>query len=212
MGRAAAAPSTTPNRHRRAPDDGARHGGAAGSAAAGALRLPVHDLGKGTTPAEMLAAPHRPRGAQRRSWLRALCERLRVPADCRELAEVVAREHGNIHRSAVARRRGHAAPARTLRRAAPAGALRAGAAGLRVRCARPRRARDAPYPQRARLPPRCARVPAVGATAAPARRRPAIGAAVRAGARCAASQATAAAPAAERRDRQPWTACADGER
>ena len=26
-------------------------------------------------------------------------ERLRVPTDCRELADVVAREHGNIHRS-----------------------------------------------------------------------------------------------------------------
>ena len=32
--------------------------------------------------------------------LRALCERLRVPTDCRALAEVVAREHGNIHQSA----------------------------------------------------------------------------------------------------------------
>ena len=27
-----------------------------------------HDLGKGTTPADDAAAPHRPRGAQRRSW------------------------------------------------------------------------------------------------------------------------------------------------
>lgn len=32
--------------------------------------------------------------------LKGLCQRLRVPTDCRELAEVVAREHGNIHRSA----------------------------------------------------------------------------------------------------------------
>ena len=31
--------------------------------------------------------------------LKGLCERLRVPTDCRELADVVAREHGNIHRS-----------------------------------------------------------------------------------------------------------------
>jgi tRNA nucleotidyltransferase (CCA-adding enzyme) len=31
--------------------------------------------------------------------LQGLCERLRVPTDCRELADVVAREHGNIHRS-----------------------------------------------------------------------------------------------------------------
>jgi tRNA nucleotidyltransferase (CCA-adding enzyme) len=28
--------------------------------------------------------------------LRAICERLRVPTECRELAEVVAREHGNV--------------------------------------------------------------------------------------------------------------------
>jgi tRNA nucleotidyltransferase (CCA-adding enzyme) len=33
-------------------------------------------------------------------WLRRLAERWRVPTACRELAEVVAREHGNIHRSA----------------------------------------------------------------------------------------------------------------
>jgi tRNA nucleotidyltransferase (CCA-adding enzyme) len=32
--------------------------------------------------------------------LRQLAERWRVPTACRELAEVVAREHGNIHRSA----------------------------------------------------------------------------------------------------------------
>ena len=31
--------------------------------------------------------------------LKGLCQRLRVPTECRELAEVVAREHGNIHRS-----------------------------------------------------------------------------------------------------------------
>ena len=29
-----------------------------------------------------------------------MSQRLRVPVDCKELAEVVAREHGNIHRSA----------------------------------------------------------------------------------------------------------------
>jgi len=31
--------------------------------------------------------------------INGVCERLRVPTDCRELADVVAREHGNIHRS-----------------------------------------------------------------------------------------------------------------
>ncbi|MDO9089156.1 MAG: multifunctional CCA addition/repair protein [Burkholderiaceae bacterium] len=58
-----------------------------------------HDLGKGTTAPEALP---RHIGHEERSvrLLRALCERLRVPTECRELAEVVAREHGNIHRSA----------------------------------------------------------------------------------------------------------------
>jgi tRNA nucleotidyltransferase (CCA-adding enzyme) len=31
--------------------------------------------------------------------LHKVCERLRIPVDCKELSEVVAREHGNIHRS-----------------------------------------------------------------------------------------------------------------
>ena len=34
-----------------------------------------------------------------RDRLKGVCERLRVPSSCRELADVVAREHGNIHRS-----------------------------------------------------------------------------------------------------------------
>jgi tRNA nucleotidyltransferase (CCA-adding enzyme) len=32
--------------------------------------------------------------------VKGLCQRLRVPTDCREIAEVLAREHSNIHRSA----------------------------------------------------------------------------------------------------------------
>ena len=57
-----------------------------------------HDLGKGNTPADVLP---RHIGHEQRSvtLLRALCERWRVPRECKELAEVVAREHGNIHRS-----------------------------------------------------------------------------------------------------------------
>jgi tRNA nucleotidyltransferase (CCA-adding enzyme) len=57
-----------------------------------------HDLGKGTTPADVLP---RHLGHEQRSveLVRALCERLKVPVICRELAEVVAREHGNVHRS-----------------------------------------------------------------------------------------------------------------
>ena len=57
-----------------------------------------HDLGKATTPA---ADWPRHLGHEERSARLAarLCKRWRVPAECRELAEVVAREHGNIHRS-----------------------------------------------------------------------------------------------------------------
>ena len=59
----------------------------------------MHDLGKGSTPAYVLP---RHIGHEGRSvkLLQKVCERLRVPTDCKELAEVVAREHGNIHRSA----------------------------------------------------------------------------------------------------------------
>jgi tRNA nucleotidyltransferase (CCA-adding enzyme) len=58
-----------------------------------------HDLGKGLTPAADLPRHigHEARSAQLARWV---SERWRVPADCRELAETVAREHGNIHRSA----------------------------------------------------------------------------------------------------------------
>ncbi len=57
-----------------------------------------HDLGKGTTPADVLP---RHLGHEQRSekLTRALCTRWRVPVDCKELAELVAREHGNIHQS-----------------------------------------------------------------------------------------------------------------
>lgn len=57
-----------------------------------------HDLGKGTTPAEVLP---RHMGHEQRSekLTRALCTRWRVPMECKELAELVAREHGNIHQS-----------------------------------------------------------------------------------------------------------------
>jgi tRNA nucleotidyltransferase (CCA-adding enzyme) len=57
-----------------------------------------HDFGKGTTPADVLP---RHIGHEDRSvkLLREVSARLRVPTECKELAEVVAREHGNIHRS-----------------------------------------------------------------------------------------------------------------
>jgi tRNA nucleotidyltransferase (CCA-adding enzyme) len=59
----------------------------------------THDLGKGTTPQDVLPkhTGHEQRSAK---LLKGVCNRLRVPNECRELADVVAREHGNIHRSA----------------------------------------------------------------------------------------------------------------
>jgi tRNA nucleotidyltransferase (CCA-adding enzyme) len=69
------------------------------------LPLPVrvaclmHDLGKGTTPADVLPR-HIGHEGRSVSLLQHVCKRLRVPTESQELAEVVAREHGNIHRSA----------------------------------------------------------------------------------------------------------------
>jgi len=58
----------------------------------------THDLGKGTTPADVLPRHigHEGRSAR---LLAPLCDRFRVPLACRATADVVAREHGNIHRS-----------------------------------------------------------------------------------------------------------------
>ena len=57
-----------------------------------------HDLGKGTTPPNEWP---RHIGHEARSALlaRQVSERWRVPKDCKELADVVAREHGHIHQS-----------------------------------------------------------------------------------------------------------------
>ena len=57
-----------------------------------------HDLGKGTTPASILPRHlgHEDRSARLATQV---CDRWKVPRDCRELADVVSREHGNIHRS-----------------------------------------------------------------------------------------------------------------
>jgi tRNA nucleotidyltransferase (CCA-adding enzyme) len=55
-----------------------------------------HDLGKGTTPPDVLPRHigHEERSAR---LLKGVNERLRVPNECKELADVVAREHGHIH-------------------------------------------------------------------------------------------------------------------
>jgi tRNA nucleotidyltransferase (CCA-adding enzyme) len=110
----------------------------------------VHDLGKGDTPAEVLP---RHIGHEERSalLLRKVCERLRVPVESRELADVVAREHGNIHRSGEF---GAAAVVRLLERCdAFRKPQRLDAILLACECdARGRLGmQDKPYPQRPRL-------------------------------------------------------------
>lgn len=56
----------------------------------------MHDLGKGTTPAELLPKHigHEQRSV---SLLKDLCKRLRVPNDCKELGVMVAKFHGKLH-------------------------------------------------------------------------------------------------------------------
>jgi tRNA nucleotidyltransferase (CCA-adding enzyme) len=56
-----------------------------------------HDLGKGNTPTDVLPR-HIGHEARSAKLLKDVCERLRAPTDCRELADVMAREHSNIHR------------------------------------------------------------------------------------------------------------------
>ncbi|HTE14303.1 MAG TPA: multifunctional CCA addition/repair protein [Burkholderiales bacterium] len=62
----------------------------------------THDLGKGATPREEWPrhVAHEERSAD---LVAALCERLRVPTECRDLALVMAKHHGNIHRAAELR-------------------------------------------------------------------------------------------------------------
>lgn len=58
----------------------------------------THDLGKGTTPADILPSHHghEERGA---TLVETLCARLRVPREHRELAVLVARLHTRVHRA-----------------------------------------------------------------------------------------------------------------
>ena len=109
-----------------------------------------HDLGKGTTPADVLP---RHIGHEERSvrLLKGVCERWRVPRDCRELADVVAREHGHIHGS------GHFGAAAVLRLLERCDALRRPErfAEVLLACECDARGRlgfeASPYPQRERL-------------------------------------------------------------
>jgi tRNA nucleotidyltransferase (CCA-adding enzyme) len=62
----------------------------------------THDLGKGVTPADILPR-HIGHELKSASLLEPLCERLRVPTDCRDVARLVARFHGDMGRIAELR-------------------------------------------------------------------------------------------------------------
>jgi tRNA nucleotidyltransferase (CCA-adding enzyme) len=110
----------------------------------------VHDLGKALTPEDELPrhVQHEQRGV---APVRALCERLRIPAAHRELAVVACREHLNVHRLAelrdqtvhdlLARCDGFRRPDRIARLATVCEADKRGRTGLS----------ELPYPQAAEL-------------------------------------------------------------
>ena len=110
----------------------------------------THDLGKGTTTPDLLP---RHIGHEERSvrLLKGICARLRVPTECTELAQVVAREHGHIHRSA------DLSPHATLRLLERCDAIRKPErfADILLACECDARGRlglqDTPYPQAPRL-------------------------------------------------------------
>jgi tRNA nucleotidyltransferase (CCA-adding enzyme) len=110
----------------------------------------LHDLGKGTTPAEVLPKHI---GHEMRSvdLARRVCERFKVPTDCRDAALLAAREHGNIHRSL------EFDPPALLRLLERCDALRRPVLldHVLAACEADHRGRtglqDRPYPQRARL-------------------------------------------------------------
>lgn len=58
----------------------------------------THDLGKGTTPADILPRhiAHEERSV---NLLKEVSKRLRVPNDCKELAHIVAKFHGKLHQA-----------------------------------------------------------------------------------------------------------------
>ncbi|WP_189347510.1 multifunctional CCA addition/repair protein [Undibacterium macrobrachii] len=58
----------------------------------------LHDLGKGTTDPAIWPRHH---GHEERgiALVKKVCERLKVPSDCRDLAIMTARDHGNVGRS-----------------------------------------------------------------------------------------------------------------
>ncbi len=57
----------------------------------------THDLGKARTPADILPR-HHGHEAKSAALVDGLCERLKVPVDCRDVARLAARYHGDMHR------------------------------------------------------------------------------------------------------------------
>jgi tRNA nucleotidyltransferase (CCA-adding enzyme) len=110
----------------------------------------VHDLGKATTPASLLPRHH---GHEQRSeeLIAKLCARLPVPNRFRDLAVLVARHHGVVHRAAELK------PQTTLRIIQEADALRNAERfeQLLLACEADARGRlgleNRPYPQAERL-------------------------------------------------------------
>jgi tRNA nucleotidyltransferase (CCA-adding enzyme) len=159
----------------------------------------MHDLGKGATPPEHWPRHH---GHEARSaaLARQVAQRLRVPNDCSELADVVAREHGHIHMSTTL---GAAALLRLFERCdALRRPQRFTDVLLACECdARGRTGREAlPYAPATRLPPLLQAALTVdtaavaAAAAAAGRRGPDIGAAVHAARSQAVEQALQASP------------------
>jgi tRNA nucleotidyltransferase (CCA-adding enzyme) len=58
----------------------------------------THDVGKGLTPRELWPS-HDGHEANAKALIEQICERLRVPTECRDLARLAARHHGEIHRA-----------------------------------------------------------------------------------------------------------------
>jgi tRNA nucleotidyltransferase (CCA-adding enzyme) len=144
----------------------------------------VHDLGKGSTPEAHWPRHHGHEGRSAR-MAASVGERLKVPQACRELADVVAREHGNVHRS------GELGPAAVLKLLERCDALRRPArfALVLLACECDMRGRlgmqDLAYPAQARLQSALQVVQQVDASAvaqealARGRSGPAVGEAVR---------------------------------
>jgi tRNA nucleotidyltransferase (CCA-adding enzyme) len=160
----------------------------------------MHDLGKATTPKEMLPRHigHEERSAR---LARRAAARLRVPAECRELADLAAREHVHLHMSGSL---GAAALVRLFERC---DALRRPErfADLLLACECDSRGRagraESAYAPSSRLPPLLAAAravdtaPVAAAAEACGARGPAVGAAVRQARERAVAAALAAGPA-----------------